>query len=128
MGAKEAPVRGVTKGSHTYDEQGRSFILGPKTRWKGGPLGQLFRGPLSLREQIVVCLWREDAHHPAGLRKGCAFQKGLRKGCALQKGKVLHLFLWSSQGPGPWVWVQSGLVQYSVSTSQPHPHAADLRY
>lgn len=39
------------------------------------------------------------------------------------KGKVLHLFLWSSQGPGPWVWVQSGLVQYSVSTSQPHPHA-----
>lgn len=43
-------------------------------------------------------------------------------------GKFCTFSLWSSQGPGPWVWVQSGLVQYSVSTSQPHPHAADLRY
>lgn len=118
MGAKEAPGRGVTKRSHKYDDQGRSLILGPKTRWKGGPLGQLFKGPLRIREQTVVCLWREDAHHPAGLRKGCAFQKG----------KVLHFFLWSSQGPGSWVWVRSGLVQHSVSTSQPHPHAPDLRY
>lgn len=92
MGAKEAPGRGVTKRSHKYDDQGRSLILGPKTRWKGGPLGQLFKGPLRIREQDYS-LWREDAHHPAGLRKGCAFQKG----------KVLHFFLWSSQGPGSWV-------------------------
>lgn len=92
-----------------YDDHGRSLMPGLKTRWKGAQLGQFAKAPLDSREQTVVSLCKEDAHHPTGLCKGCT----------LQKGKVLHFLLWSSQGPVSWVWERSGLVQCSSVCHEP---------